>query len=94
MLEIKSSHQRNQSDEIGQMNNHSNLVTNGKYFNMQGKTIANTNMQSMVGSNVQNTNNFNSAIGSNLASHRANQPQKKMNNSQTTQKSGSTGAKT
>jgi hypothetical protein len=62
-LDIKPTHHRNQSDEMGQLNNQSNMMSNQKYFNIPGKTVLNTNLQTLVDHNTVNTKNFSTAIG-------------------------------
>lgn len=70
-IESNNQQQRNQSDEIGHSSGNQGLLNNGRYFNIQGNTVVNTNVKgSLVGSMAQNTHNFNTAMGSSIASHR------------------------
>lgn len=66
------SHNRNQSDEIPHTVNTPGLMSNaGRYVNIQGNTVVNTNVQrSLVASMATNTHNFNSVKGSSIGSHR------------------------
>lgn len=38
-------------------------MSNQKYFNIPGKTVLNTNLQTLVDHNTVNTKNFSTAIG-------------------------------